>query len=120
MHSGCSARLFCVKITKLHCFLPLLFQLVHLPSNATPNLPAWRMAELDLARDQLGHPPSWIEHATSSAIRRARPNTRPARPSAELERSCCHSPVLVAPSIGIGSNLLLFHLNQSHRRNFTI
>ncbi|KAF2598652.1 hypothetical protein F2Q68_00010268 [Brassica cretica] len=33
-----SSRLLCVKITKLHCFLPLLFQLVHFPSNATPDL----------------------------------------------------------------------------------
>ncbi|KAF2572867.1 hypothetical protein F2Q70_00002828 [Brassica cretica] len=32
------SRLFCVKITKLHYFLPLLFQLVHLQSNATPDL----------------------------------------------------------------------------------
>ncbi|KAF3513657.1 hypothetical protein F2Q69_00006560 [Brassica cretica] len=31
------------------------------------------MAELDQQHDQLGHPPSWIKHATSFAIRRGRP-----------------------------------------------
>ncbi|KAF3607475.1 hypothetical protein DY000_02049956 [Brassica cretica] len=36
---------------------------------------------------QLGGWPSWIDHATSSAIR-AGSNTRPARPSAELDQSC--------------------------------
>ncbi|KAF2614335.1 hypothetical protein F2Q70_00013068 [Brassica cretica] len=32
------SRLFCVKVTKRYSFLPLLFQLVHLPSSATPDL----------------------------------------------------------------------------------
>ena len=38
MHSGCSARLFCVKNSKLHSFSPRFLQLVYLPSNATPDL----------------------------------------------------------------------------------
>ena len=32
------SRLFCMKITKLHSFLPLFFQLVYLPSNVTSDL----------------------------------------------------------------------------------
>ncbi|KAF3575326.1 hypothetical protein F2Q69_00059426 [Brassica cretica] len=32
--------------------------------------PARPSLELDRTRDQLGHPPRWTEHATSSAIRR--------------------------------------------------
>ena len=70
--------------------------------------------------DQLGHPPSWIDHATSSADRRAGSTTWPARPSAELDLSgsaegragsntrpvqrmaelgllCCLHPILAAP-----------------------
>ncbi|KAF3538066.1 hypothetical protein F2Q69_00023018 [Brassica cretica] len=33
--------------------------------------PARPSAKLDRMRDQLGHPPRWIEHVTSSAISRA-------------------------------------------------
>ena len=32
------SRLLCVKVTERYSFLPLLFQLVHLPSNATLDL----------------------------------------------------------------------------------
>ena len=119
-------------------------------SNTPPARPS---AELDQSSSA-----SLIEHATSSAIRRAGPvqfdgwpswtgragsNTRPARPSpeldrtrdqlshpqswtspvwrmAELERSCCLHPVLAAPPFEIRTNMLLFHLDRSHRWNFTI
>ena len=90
--------------------------------------PARRMAELDQTRDQLGHPQSWTSPVrrmaeldqSSSADGQVGPNTRPARPSAKLERSCCLHPVLAASPLGIRTNLLLFHLDRSHRWNFTI
>ncbi|KAF3531732.1 hypothetical protein DY000_02040848 [Brassica cretica] len=105
---------------------------------------------------QFGGQPSGIEHATSSAINRAGPVQfggwpsrieqatsssdqlkRPARPSAEVDRTrdqlghppswtssvwgmaelkrlCYLHPVLAAPPFGIRSNLLLFHLDRSH------
>ncbi|KAF2556824.1 hypothetical protein F2Q68_00015394 [Brassica cretica] len=49
-----SSRLFCVKITKLHFLLPFLFQLVHLPSNATPDLSA--VTRHDTGRNGMGKP----------------------------------------------------------------
>ncbi|KAF3593464.1 hypothetical protein DY000_02021398 [Brassica cretica] len=100
-------------------------QLVHPPSWTSL---VRRMAELDRTRDQLGHPPSWNSPVRWMAeLGRTRDQlghppswTNPVRRVAELGRSCCHSPVLVAPSFGIGSNMLLFHLDQGHRQNFTI
>ena len=44
----------------------------------------------------------------------------PTRPFGELDQSACLRPVLVAPPFGIRSNLLMFHLDRSHRWNFTI
>ncbi|KAG5377693.1 hypothetical protein IGI04_025535 [Brassica rapa subsp. trilocularis] len=41
-------------------------------------------------------------------------------PFGELDQLACLHPVLVAPYFEIGSNLLLFHLDRSHRWNFTI
>ena len=70
-------------------------QLGH-PTNWTS--PVRRIAELDRTRDKLDHPPSW---------------TSPVRRMAKLEWSRCHSPILIALSFGIGSNLLFFHRYQS-------
>ncbi|KAF3542709.1 hypothetical protein DY000_02007061 [Brassica cretica] len=67
--------------------------------------PARPFAELDRILDQLGHPPSW---------------TSPVRWMAELERSCFLHPVLAAPFFRSRTKLLLFHLDRSHRWNFTI
>ncbi|KAF2556384.1 hypothetical protein F2Q68_00014438 [Brassica cretica] len=71
--------------------------------------PARQMAELDRQHNQLGGwragLPSW---------------TSLVRWMAELERSCCLHPVLAAPPFGIRTNLVLFHLDRSHRWNITI
>ncbi|KAF2543642.1 hypothetical protein F2Q68_00031068 [Brassica cretica] len=39
----------------------------------------------------------------------------PTRPLSELDQSACLHPVLVAPPLWIRSNMLLFHLDRSHR-----
>ncbi|KAF3583419.1 hypothetical protein F2Q69_00027850 [Brassica cretica] len=59
---------------------------------------------------------------SSSADGRAGPPswTSLVRWMAELERSCCLHPVLAAPPFGIRTNLVLFHLDRSHRWNITI
>ena len=44
----------------------------------------------------------------------------PTRPFDELDRLTCLRPILVASLFGIRLNLLLFHLDRSHRWNFTI
>ncbi|KAF3564722.1 hypothetical protein DY000_02014486 [Brassica cretica] len=46
--------------------------------------------------------------------------SRPTRPFGELDQLACLRTVLTAPSFGIGSILLLLHLDRSHRWNFTI
>ncbi|KAF2593832.1 hypothetical protein F2Q70_00043138 [Brassica cretica] len=96
--------------------------------------PSW----IDHATDQLGHSPIWIENATSSAIRR----TSSVRSSAEPVQfggwlswikhatssadGRAGTTVLSSsrpsqlPPFEIRTNLLLFHLDRSHRWNFTI
>ena len=44
----------------------------------------------------------------------------PTHPYGELDQLACLRPVLVAPSFGIGLNLLLFHLDRSRRWDFMI
>ncbi|KAF3497390.1 hypothetical protein DY000_02052287 [Brassica cretica] len=68
--------------------------------------------------DQLTRSASWISPTRRTGeFDRA---SHPTRPFGELDQSACLRPILVAPPFGIRSNLLLFHVDQSHRWNFTI
>ncbi|KAF3556965.1 hypothetical protein F2Q69_00012425 [Brassica cretica] len=68
--------------------------------------------------DQLARSASCISptHRTGELDRASRPT----RSFGELDQSACLRPVLVAPPFRIRSNLLLFHLDRSHRWSFTI
>ncbi|KAF3548163.1 hypothetical protein DY000_02007536 [Brassica cretica] len=89
--------------------------------------PAWPSAQLDQSSSGDGRTgsktrparPSAELNQSSSADGRAGSNS-PIRQMAEPERSCCLHPVLAVPPFGIRMNLLLFHLDRSHRLNFTI
>ncbi|KAG5388743.1 hypothetical protein IGI04_030284 [Brassica rapa subsp. trilocularis] len=57
---------------------------------------------------------------SNSPVRLVGPNMQSTRPFGELDQSACLHPVLVATPFRIRSNLLLLHLDRSHRWKFAI